>query len=557
MIDTKAMFHERIHDVFMRYADGRELSGEIEGCIPEMAKEMADSLELCVNLLVRNVKERQAISARLVKRWPLKPTSQESPHTEAWAVLAEAHLVFLINDALDVAEYWPGEAAPRDVAQWMTKHCQNELRQFANKTLRLVENSHAFPPFIVDGKYHISAYKIALVFLAWRDVEEKRRENFIAIDASKVHHELITGHKDLPKDKRRPMALDSDDDGERFSYGIIDKKNASSIQLSLCLPEQLNDRLVKAVCDWRGWVGVRTWTALLKLFSEDGRNGRAVWTIDRHLEAMGYSERSRRDPAKRKAAAEEVELFTYMELGVYADGRERERRPIIHVERKIDCLEEDAHGEDTWILGRMELGINPSLYNGVRSTKTNKIGRNWYPAPAALATVDHVRHPHTYALGLILPIRWRWAWMDGDDYLEMQGFKLLQLAGIKYNKRKASQAWAALDRDLQELRRIDGIERWEWTDGSTKNTLAGKVLLYPPTWAVDMTVRGLPPIEKKRAPLICTGADLRKWRTDRGMSQATIATTLGIDVSTIKRAESALSKKLGPSIQTALSKLQS
>ena len=70
----------------------------------------------------------------------------------------------------------------------------------------------------------------------------------------------------------------------------------------------------------------------------------------------------------------------------------------------------------------MQLTINPLLYAGVREPgEHGRLGRNWHPAPVELAQVDDVRHPHTIALGLLLPIRWRLALEEGKDHITLTG----------------------------------------------------------------------------------------------------------------------------------------
>jgi hypothetical protein len=61
------------------------------------------------------------------------------------------------------------------------------------------------------------------------------------------------------------------------------------------------------VREWKHWQGLRHWAALQLLFTDAGRTGRIRWTLDAHLEALGYGDRSRRDPRVRATVAAEVE----------------------------------------------------------------------------------------------------------------------------------------------------------------------------------------------------------------------------------------------------------
>src|SRR5439155_1324829 len=184
--------------------------------------------------------------------------------------------------------------------------------------------------------------------------------------------------------------------------------------------------------------------ALQRLWSvEGGRGGAARWTLEVHLDALGYGERARRSPALRRRVAREVELLTRLELAVYApDGRLRAQQPLITVGTKYSAL----HGT-AWMLEGMELRVNEWLYRGVRDPKTGALGADWYPAPVELAQIDHVRFPYALALGLVLPMRWRWD-LGTRDHCALTGAKLLATAGIRYSRHDPGRAWAALRRNL-------------------------------------------------------------------------------------------------------------
>jgi hypothetical protein len=59
---------------------------------------------------------------------------------------------------------------------------------------------------------------------------------------------------------------------------------------------------------------------------------------------------------------------------------------------------------------------------------------------------------------------------------------------VAYTRHDAARAWAALDRDLEELRRIGGLGRWQWQ--GERDTLASVVRLYPAEWMRDVQPAG-------------------------------------------------------------------
>jgi DNA-binding XRE family transcriptional regulator len=317
------------------------------------------------------------------------------------------------------------------------------------------------------------------------------------------------------------------------AFALLLRGKANDPQLLLPLEDDgIHGATVRALRNLVKWEGLRHWTALLRLLSvEGGRKGWVRWTMAGHLDAVGYSAREHRNPAMLARVARQVELLTTLELALYdRNGRERHRAPLFHVTGKHDRLEGSA-----WRLDGMELRINPRLYDGVRDEATGELGSNWFPAPVELARVDHVRHPHALPLGLLLPMRWRWALGEGEDHLTLAGHNLLELAGIGWREKHPGAAWAKLDRDLAELRRIGLLDRWTWNDGEPSR--AGKCRLWPGVALVDRAARGVLPVERPAVELPATGAELRAWREARAWSQSELARRIEVNQATVSRAE--------------------
>lgn len=313
------------------------------------------------------------------------------------------------------------------------------------------------------------------------------------------------------------------------------------VQLTLDYGEgSPSEALVTALRETRGWKGLRHWAAVQRLLSvEGGRQGSVRWTIDGHLHALGTSVKNRSKTQVRVNTVRQVEAFTKIELAVYAeDGTLRTRLPLLIVDAKYDRPKGSA-----WELDGLQLTVNRLLYAGVREDG-GRLGRNWYPAPVELAQVDDVHHPHTLALGLILPIRWRLALEEGKDHVTLTGEKALRLAGIPYKPhnrpwlaKNAGHAWQALERDLAELQRIEGLGRWEWEAADTPRTLAGRLHLWPTPRMQNRTIHGVRPLELPQGPAVLTGAELKEWRARHGLTQAQAAVKLHVSRYSILRAE--------------------
>ena len=467
------------------------------------------------------------------------------------------------GEALDL--HWPPDVAPQDVADWLDLHAPEPgraatLREALLAGVRLdrgaldaawraawgvalTEGVEAVEPYVrrvgSDWARACLATLTAHAFRAWRAMERDRARKFVALDAGAAHHAMLGAMRDLPKSPQRQVTTTQRDGWAE----ILHPNQQLSFRLDV---RDLPVELVQAIQTWRSWQGLRHWAALQCLFTDAGRTGRVRWTLDGHLTALGYGDRTRRDPAVRNIVAAEVEAITRMQVAVYhPDGTERARGPVLAVTQRGEAL----RGSE-WTLEGLELMIHPALYEGVRQSN-GAIGRSWVPAPVELARIDHARHPYALALGLILPIRWRWDTADGRDHIALTGERLLATAGIPRTPTNPARAWATLARNLEALHRIGGLGTAEWTAGE-ENTLDGVCRLYPPQWVRERLVHGIAPAELPVAPLVLTGGELAAWRTARGWSQGTAAAALGVARRTIIRAEAAPAAPLSRSIRAAL-----
>lgn len=384
---------------------------------------------------------------------------------------------------------------------------------------------------------------LAQVYTAWLALQRDLRRPFIALDAGKTHHTLLTRWRDLPKNGEFRVQTREG----RAEIIAPDARGKMGLLLDV---HEIPLQLVEAIRKWRSWHGLRHWAALQRLFTAAGRTGRIRWNLDGHMDALGLSARSRREPRIRKKIAHEVEALTRLEIAVYnTDGSLRLRGPILAVTQRGEAL----HGSE-WALEGLELVIHPVLYEGVRKG-SGELGTLWTPAPAELAQIDERTHPHALALGLLLPIRWRWDYDSGQDHLILTGQKLLEIAGIHRSARNPNRAWQTLDRNLQALQSIGGLGHVEWEPGE-QNTLEGRCRLHPPTWVRDRLVHRLFPEETSRNADVLTGADLAEWRRSLGLSQEALASQLGLSERTIRRAEASMDHSLTASLRKALSHFQ-
>jgi hypothetical protein len=448
--------------------------------------------------------------------------------------------------------YWPGEAAPRRVFEWAQALVGAEAVGASDTTMpRLFRFPRAH-----DDQAVMPSYALALLYLAEERVQESRRRPVIAIDSSPEHHEFLTGLIALPRRAVHTIrAREAYSRGESVTPSdhvlaaepprlmLMDRGKCVQLALTIMDPDtSVSEIMMRTLSQLRGHKGLRHWMALQRLFAvEGGRTGTVLWTLDAHLEALQYSPKERTRASLRKVNAEEVRSLSELELATFnKDQTLRSRKALIQVLDEID-----KRDKNKWLLSAMELQINPRLYRGVRDMETGEIGSNWYPTDVRVAGINHKLHPYALTLGAILPIRWRLAWSDGRDYIDLSGENLLRTAGLdcktKFYKQHPGRIWTDIERNLERLREADGLGRWEWTRG--KHTMAGICRLWPADWMLTRTVYKVAPLELPPGPVIMCGDDLRQWRESRKgpkgrkMTQAEAAEIIGVDRTTIARAE--------------------
>ena len=225
-----------------------------------------------------------------------------------------------------------------------------------------------------------------------------------------------------------------------------------AVQLALPMDgAPLSERVLGAIRDVFKAQGLRTWAALQVALSEDQRTGRARWTLDRHLEAIGMSPKRRRDPVQRRKEAELVRAFTRMELVITAGERVRDRRPLFSVLNSTERLDDD----EAWTTEAIDLEINPLLYRGVRKD-SGKIGTNWYPVAPQIARIDLSRFApakdRTIGKAPIIEHHPRFAVRTGADLRELRaalGLTQAELAEqLGVSRRTIARAEGAPDKDV-------------------------------------------------------------------------------------------------------------
>lgn len=534
--------------------------GMVEERVEAMAAQIARDIEESAKAIVKP-EYLEAVLGRielLADGWPWRAHGKRDGWTALDALFHEPSegraVAALSSSPMETTRWrrWPSEAAPAKVVRW-SRDALDKLSdgQWSKEDeWSLAEQGYPLGFGWSDDageSIYLPAEGRALLYLAEQDVRAGQHRTGMAIDASRAHHALLSGWRDLPKTGGIPVTTEP-------GHQVTLKMPGNAVQLSLNLAgeEALHEQVIHALRQWRGVEGLRNWAVLQRLLSvEGGRRGWFRWTLDSHMAGLGYSDRQRRDPAVCAAVALEVELLTKLEISeTDSAGKERLRRPVLLVGGRFEKLRKSA-----WRLDGLELQINPMLYSGVRNMETGKLGSNYLWAPLEVGQLNARRWAPALVLGLLLPIRFRWAMGEGRDELVLTGKSLLRAAAITLDSRKAHRAWSRLESNLDKLVEIGSLGGWEWYSGEER-TLAGRCRMRPAAWAIDRYQRGILPLETPPADMPETGAELREWRRRHGLGQSETATMLHLSQSTISKAESQPAKRLGTKMRAGLAELQ-
>lgn len=534
--------------------------------LDDVAATLADELRFSVETFVPK-KFRAAVLGRaeIVQGWP-RPRREASVAAFALHALTTAvqvlptdehppshHVVGYTDKGQPILfYYWPPKAATAEVAEWARKGLRPVGDALLAEAVAGKIPSDVFHPH-EDRVYRIPAAGLAVLHLAERAVLEDARKPAIAIDSSKVHHGLVGGMRDWPRDgkRHRGASIDARIRAEEEIQRVELLAEGSTVQLHLPMPafEGMHDHAVEALRRLRGAKGLRHWAALLRLFSvEGGRSGTYRWLLDEHLAAMGYDERRQRDPEVRAEAAREVEALAALELALYTQGGVlRERRRLLLETGRFERLVGSEYRLDG-----IEFQMNQRVFGGVRAS-TGEIGARWMPAPIELAAIDHVRHPYAHGLGMLLAIRFRWRLDEHADHVALTGENLLRMAGIRLEKARPGRAWERLRRTLDVLQEVRQLDHYQWTPEDDAWSPAAICRLYAADWTLDRAARGVLPDERppdKDRPV--NGRELKTWRSKKGWSQRKTAERLKVTSMAISKAEARPDEPLGHKIRRAL-----
>lgn len=237
--------------------------------------------------------------------------------------------------------------------------------------------------------------------------------------------------------------------------------------------DEIPERVIHTIAAWRGVEGLRRWTELQSCFADANRRHHFVWSLERHLDGLGYPSHSVRDLAICKAAVEAVTELTRIEIAIYhPNGQFRLRGPVIGV-----AGHGRQHPEDPWLSVEMEFFIHETFHAGIADS-TGVVRPLWSPGPRSLLTLDPKTGMRSLTLGLVLPLLWMRQPAPSDG-VTLSGARLLGCAGATIGARNPTRVWNELREDLDALVRVRALGGYSWHPDAPWS-LQGQCTLRPP-----------------------------------------------------------------------------
>lgn len=277
-----------------------------------------------------------------------------------------------------------------------------------------------------------------------------------------------------------------------------------------------------------GAEGLRDYVILHRMAAEQGRTGRFRWTWEAHRRATAHEARVRssstRDSDAKRATLNRIARLRAAELIVEAVNDRGERAwkvvgeaPLVSIVGGVNRVDGDIEG--------LELVLNATLYDGASAD-----GRRYFTQiPEAVLTLPAL----AFSLAVMFAFRWRQAADNGGVVIIPKAKLHEYMDAGRWRRGNAADAAKTLDGALRRIAKACG-PGCEFID-------EGESITARPSAAfVAAVVDRVPPsLAASTAGIPRTGAELRAWRDELGLSQADAARLLDVGIATVKRAEAA------------------
>lgn len=546
-----ALTGERPHTL----AEGLAL---VERSRAAVVAEVVAEIERCAGELVEP-KLLAAVLARaeVVASWPWPE----------WALVLE----------LLTAGYWPGAAAPLEVARWAREGLNATAARLGERErpgdLLVADAEYGLPrtwtaralnlgapnvddlgrvtftaPTVTELPLRYPAAGLALLYLAEREVRQSGRVAVVRVSANKASRAALSvlsagAEPSVPWD-----AQWNDGWAELVWNG---KPRAVQFRLKFGT-DTMAPALVSGILNELQEDGVRDWLTLHRMAAEQGATGKVRWTWAEHRERTAYDRIIRaKNATDAELAAKVVGRLERMKGAELrwnvstADGKYAWARigpfGLIDIPAGGGVLTEAGREQR---IAKIEL--NPSIYEGAaRGSK----------APHFALLPERALELPGPQLRLLAHLFLDFHYAGEASGVGRKAGTLWTYAGIRDGDATTRGRWPDATRALNRaLDAIGAAVGWDWScdPGENADTL---YRIRPPTWWSDRVLRGVPAdYGPSLASVPRTGAELKGWREARGLSQRAVAELVGVSQPTVLRAERRGDAPLSPDLATGLAR---
>ena len=381
----------------------------------------------------------------------------------------------------------------------------------------------------------VSERQLAWLYSALAGVEKDRREPAFKLSARKHSHAITTMLANPPAPGKREGAWSG---GARIESGELVLEwegRRAPMQLRL-MPddgETIDGQIARSMVEKLGPDGLRDWLTLHRIAGEQGASGEFRWSWEEHRARTDYERRVREKNANDSDLARETRrrLWRFKRAELWAettqDGKTFRKR--VGPFGLIDIDAEIIEDRDTPIVAAGKL--NPYLYGGARTGGEKPLYTLIPEAALALPSNE-------LSIATLVAFPWRVADDDKKGRATVKARTLWEYGGIPEPRRKDKRRWPdcrrTTEKRLDSLRRTLGVS-WEG-GGDGPDAL---YTLNAPLWWKDRVVHKVPPALPSPATVAVprTGPELGAARKARGLSLDAVARALGVNRSTVMRAE--------------------
>lgn len=275
-----------------------------------------------------------------------------------------------------------------------------------------------------------------------------------------------------------------------------------------------------------GAEGLRHFLGIIIGLEENGRKGTYRFTMNEHLERLGYS-RSKGgsfDPALKKKAFQIIQILCSLKLTIAYKQKGKQ---------KIACLtlfnlnrfdmEADAASSRATLTG-FTIQANDEWY-GSAFKKTEKRSQQYTKLLRRVAFENHGKHPFVLYLAARFAIRWR---INSYNAFRLKLRTIMEMCGLDTTSanRVRMRDLAQVIKELDFMMKQGYLGSWQLARPvSKKKQLDGVVVLEPPSWLAPNKSQG--EVSKGTFPRV-TPAGLHFIKKQTGLNQSQLAKELGV-----------------------------